>query len=153
VRLGRPGPGPDVTGDRYGAGMFLGLRTAIYPVDDLQAAKAWFTEVLGFGPYFDEPFFVGFNVGGYELALLPHEGEGPAPAGPLTYWGVPDADAELARLLGLGATVSEPLTEVGEGIKIGSVVAPMGSVVGIIENPVFALPADTDRPANPGPGR
>src|SRR5438552_6790905 len=49
----------------------LGLRTLIYPVTDLDAAKAWFTELVGFGPYFDEPFFVGFSVGGYELGLLP----------------------------------------------------------------------------------
>jgi catechol 2,3-dioxygenase-like lactoylglutathione lyase family enzyme len=131
--------------------MFLGLRTCIYPVTDLPAAKAWFSEVLGFGPYFDEPFFVGFNVGGYELALLPVEDE--ATPGPLTYWGVPDASAEVERLLGLGATVGDPLAEVGEGIKIGTVVGPMGAVVGIIENPVFALPDPSTLPAHPGPGR
>jgi catechol 2,3-dioxygenase-like lactoylglutathione lyase family enzyme len=131
--------------------MFLGLRTAIYPVNDLAAAKAWFTEVLGFGPYFDEPFFVGFNVAGYELALLPTEDE--APAHPLTYWGVPDADAEVERLVAAGATIGDPIAEVGEGIKIGTVVAPWGSVVGIIENPVFALPDTASLPANPGPGR
>ena len=131
--------------------MLLGLRTAIYPVDDLAAATAWFTAVLGFGPYFDEPFFVGFNVAGYELGLLPTEG--PAQPGPLTYWGVPDADAEVARLVAAGATIGDPISEVGEGIKIGTVIAPMGSVVGIIENPVFTLPAAADLPANPGPGR
>lgn len=49
--------------------MILGLRTAIYHVDDLQAAKEWYTKVLGVEPYFDEPFYVGFNVGGYELGL------------------------------------------------------------------------------------
>jgi catechol 2,3-dioxygenase-like lactoylglutathione lyase family enzyme len=130
------------------AGMFLGLRTCIYPVTDLAAAKAWFTEVLGFPPYFDEAFFVGFDVGGYELALMPHEGDrGPEP---LTYWGVPNADAEVERLVGLGATIGEPVAEVGEGIRIGSVVAPWGAVVGIIENPVFAL---ADPPAHSGPGR
>lgn len=129
-------------------GMFLGLRTCIYPVTDLAAAKAWFTEVLGFGPYFDEPFFVGFNVGGYELALLPHDGDrGPEP---LTYWGVPEADAAVARLVALGATVEEPISEVGEGIRIGSVTAPWGAVVGIIENPVFQL---SDAPHQAGPGR
>ena len=50
---------------------FLGLRTAIYWVADIEAAKAWYTKVLGIEPYFDEPFYVGFNVGGYELGLQP----------------------------------------------------------------------------------
>jgi catechol 2,3-dioxygenase-like lactoylglutathione lyase family enzyme len=48
-----------------------GLRTVIYPTADLDAARAWWTELLGFGPYFDEPFYVGYDVGGYELGLLP----------------------------------------------------------------------------------
>jgi catechol 2,3-dioxygenase-like lactoylglutathione lyase family enzyme len=132
--------------------MLLGLRTLIYPVADLAAAKAWFTEVVGYGPYFDEPFFVGFNVGGYELALLPLE-DAAGSTEPLTYWGVPDAEAEVARLVGLGATVGDALAEVGEGIKIGTVVSPWGAVVGIIENPVFELPDPATLPANPGPGR
>ncbi len=50
---------------------FLGLRTAIYPVRDLAAAKAWWTSILGYGPYFDQPFYVGYAVAGCELALLP----------------------------------------------------------------------------------
>ncbi len=52
-------------------GMFLGLRTVIYPAPDLAAAKAWYTRLLGVEPYFDEPFYVGFSVAGYELALGP----------------------------------------------------------------------------------
>jgi len=56
--------------------MFLGLRTAIYPAADLNASKAWFSNLLGVEPYFDEPFYVGFNVGGYELGLVPHKGDG-----------------------------------------------------------------------------
>ena len=51
--------------------MILGLRTAIYPVSDLAAAKAWYSQVLGHGPYFDEPFYVGFAAGGFELGLIP----------------------------------------------------------------------------------
>lgn len=51
--------------------MFLGLRTIVYPAPDLAASKAWWTEALGIEPYFDEPFYVGFNPGGYELGLNP----------------------------------------------------------------------------------
>jgi hypothetical protein len=49
--------------------MFLGLRTASYRVTDINKGKEWYSAVLGFGPYFDEPFYVGFNVAGYELGL------------------------------------------------------------------------------------
>lgn len=131
--------------------MLLGLRTVIYPVHDLPAATAWFTQVVGHPPYFEEPFFVGFNVAGYELGLLPVEGD--APTAPLTYWGVPDAGAAVAELVAAGATVGDPLADVGDGIRIGTVIAPMGSVVGIIENPEFSLPGASTLPAHAGPGR
>jgi len=51
--------------------MILGLRTAIYPVTDLARGKAWYADVLGVAPYFDQPFYVGFTVGGFELGLIP----------------------------------------------------------------------------------
>jgi catechol 2,3-dioxygenase-like lactoylglutathione lyase family enzyme len=122
--------------------MFDGLRTVIYPVADLAASKAWFTDVLGFGPYFDEPFFVGFNVGGYELALLP-KGDSGTDDGALVYWGVPNAETAYADLIAKGATEHVPVAEVGEGIKTGTVRAPDGNVVGVIYNPHFQLPGST----------
>jgi predicted enzyme related to lactoylglutathione lyase len=127
--------------------MFLGLRTITHPAPDLDAAKAWFTELLGHGPSFDEPFYVGFDVGGYELGLVP---DAPVEEGSTTYWGVADADAASRRLQELGAEVRAEVHEVGEGIRLGTFTTPAGQVVGIIENPHFALP---DGPASPGPGR
>ena len=72
--------------------MFQGLRTVVYPVGNLAEATAWYREVLGQAPYFEEPFYVGFNVGGYELGLVP-DGTPAGPVGPTAYWGVPDAAA------------------------------------------------------------
>lgn len=126
---------------------FLGLRTVIYPAPDLASAKAWYTSVLGFEPYFDEPFYVGFNVGGYELALDPN---GDPLLGPLTYWGVADADAAIELLVAKGATPRDPVAEVGNGIRVGSVKDPTGSFVGVIQNPHFAIPADVPAPSGPG---
>lgn len=111
--------------------MLQGLRTVIYCVKDLAKATAWYTQVTGKPPYFDEPFYVGFNVGGYELGLLP-EGDGVA-----TFWGTADIDAELARLLALGAEPHEEIRDVGDGIRVASVFDPFGNTVGIIENPHF----------------
>lgn len=118
--------------------MILGLRTAIYHVDDLQAAKEWYTKVLGIEPYFDEPFYVGFNVGGYELGLNPDMSKVTKGNGSYTYWGVEDARAEYERLLELGAEPHEAVQDVG-GILVATVLDAWGNVFGIIENPLFKI--------------
>jgi len=115
--------------------MILGLRTAIYPTPDLARGRAWYRKVLELEPYFDEPFYVGFSVGGFELGLIP-DGD-PSVNGVQAYWGVPDAAAELVRLTGLGAHVHAPVKDVGEGVKVASVRDPFGNLFGIIENPHF----------------
>lgn len=113
----------------------LGLRTTIYPARDLATSKRWFEELLGIEPYFDQPFYVGFNVAGYELALDP---DAPQETGPVAYWGVADAESALAELLSAGAGEHGPLREVGDGIRVASVLEPGGGVFAIIENPHFA---------------
>ena len=117
------------------AKMILGLRTAIYPTPDLVEGKAWYGQVLGSDPYFDDPCYVGFSVGGFELGLIP-DGE-PGTGGVQVCWGVPDAAAEVVRLEGLGAEVHEPMKDVGGGIKVASVRDPFGNLFSVIENPHF----------------
>jgi predicted enzyme related to lactoylglutathione lyase len=124
--------------------MFQGLRTVIYGGDDLEKAKAWYSSVLGRKPYFDQPFYVGFEVGGFELGLTPDAPRGHA--GPLVYWGVANADAAYKRLLELGASEHEPVRDVGEGVRIGSVIDPFGNSLGIIENPHFSFKESEDQP-------
>ena len=117
--------------------MILGLRTVAYHVTDLPKAKAWYCLALGKEPYFDQPFYVGYNVGGFELGLVP---DGPAgPGGTDAYWGVADAKAAMAMLEGMGSPVLEPLKDVGEGILVGMVADPFGNRFGIIQNPQFSL--------------
>src|SRR6187399_407022 len=84
---------------------FKALMTAIYPTADLAKAKAWYAEVFGVQPYFDEPFYVGFNVAGYELGLMPVEppNHQTGNQGAVAYWGVADCAATHARVLALGA--------------------------------------------------
>jgi len=120
--------------------MFLGLRTAIYKVSDLAQAKAWYRAILGIAPYFDEPFYVGFNVGGFELGLDPDISRvGPGVGGVVAYGGVQNADQALARLLGLGAAQHAAVQDVGDGIRVAAVKDPFGNVFGIIENPHFRI--------------
>jgi predicted enzyme related to lactoylglutathione lyase len=111
-----------------------GLRTVIYPTSDVVAAKAWWSAFLGFGPYFDEPFYVGFNVGGYELGLVPADSDTAA----TTYWGVDDVGVALADAESSGGTVREAPQDVGDGIIVASFVNPQGHVVGLIFNPHFS---------------
>jgi predicted enzyme related to lactoylglutathione lyase len=115
--------------------MILGLRTVIYPAPDLAGAKSWYAAVLGAQPYFDEPFYVGFSVGGFELGLVPDATPGVAGAQPL--WGVQNIEEEFQRLLKLGAVELDPVTDVGGGIKVAALRDPFGNRLGIIENPHF----------------
>jgi predicted enzyme related to lactoylglutathione lyase len=117
--------------------MMQGLRTVIYPAPDIAKGKAWYSQVLERAPYFDQPFYVGFAVGGFELGLVPDAT--PGAQGGTAYWGVPNAEVALARLIELGAQPHAPVTDVGEGIKVASVTDPFGNVLGIIENPHFKL--------------
>jgi predicted enzyme related to lactoylglutathione lyase len=119
--------------------MFLGLRTVIYNPGDMDKAKAWYSSVLGIAPYFDEPFYVGFNVGGYELGLEKDAAPPSADAGVNAYWGVENIEEAHKRLLELGATAHGEIADVGGGIKVATVIDPFGNRVGIIENPHFKV--------------
>jgi predicted enzyme related to lactoylglutathione lyase len=120
--------------------MFQGLRTVIYAVSDLDNAKAWYSAVLGKKPYFDQPFYVGYNVGGYELGLDPNAAKNSKKAsGGVAYWGVENAEAVFKQLQKLGATEHSAVQDVGEGIRVATVADPFGNLIGIIENPHFSL--------------
>jgi len=121
---------------------FQGLRTVIYHAPDLARTKAWYSEVLGIEPYFDQPFYVGFNVGGYELGLDPDASSTPGGNGGVAaYWGVVDAEATFRRLIELGAKERSAVQEVGEGIRVATVFDPFGNILGVIENPHFEIAA------------
>jgi predicted enzyme related to lactoylglutathione lyase len=123
------------------SGEFQGLRTVIYHAPDLAKARAWYSEALGIEPYFDQPFYVGYNVSGYELGLDPDGSSTPGGnGGSVAYWGVTDAESALQRLISLGARERSAVQEVGEGIKVATVLDPFGNIFGIIENPHFKLP-------------
>lgn len=114
----------------------LGLRTAIYKVSDLAMAKAWYADAFGVAPYFDEAFYVGFNIRGYELGL--HPADVPLKSDNVsTYWGVKDIQKEFDRFISMGASLHEAPQNVGGQIMIASVKDPWGNVIGLIYNPEF----------------
>ncbi|OAN61384.1 bleomycin resistance protein [Balneola sp. EhC07] len=115
--------------------MFKGLRTVIYPAPNLKKAKEWYSVALGEQPYFDEEFYVGFDIGGYELGLQPERT--PGTAGSIVYWGVIDIQETWNKLIELGATADEKIMHVGGNVYVATVVDPFGNLFGIIQNPNF----------------
>jgi catechol 2,3-dioxygenase-like lactoylglutathione lyase family enzyme len=128
--------------------MFLGLRSLVHPAPDLAASTAFYTAMLGKEPYFDEPFYVGYSVGGFELGLWP---DGDPTVGPVAYWGVDNIDEALAHVVSLGATARGEIVDVGGAIRMIEVCSPTGDVYGLIENPGFL--ADPPPACHNGPGR
>jgi len=120
----------------------LGLRTVIYKVTDVAAATKWYTEAFNTEPYFNEPFYVGFNIAGYELGLQPDETTPDAKAENVaTYWGVKDIEAEFSRFISLGATAFEEPENVGGDLMTATLKDPWGNLIGLIYNPYFKLPS------------
>ncbi len=117
--------------------MLQGLRTAVYFVLDVAQGRDWYARTLGVQPYFDEPFYVGFNVGGFELGLHPGAPETAHQGGVEVYWGVAEIQAGLDHFLAAGASKLQEIQDVGGGIKVVQVLDPFGNRFGLIENPHF----------------
>lgn len=112
----------------------LGLRTLIYPSNDLAADIEWWTKQLGYGPYFNEPFYAGFEVAGYELGLDPNAD---MTEGPRTYFGAENVETAVDELLNNGCTIHEPITNTGGDVIVATVKKPNGQLLGLIYNPHF----------------
>ena len=117
----------------------VGLRTTVYMVDDLNAANEWYTKAFGFHPYFDEPFYVGFNISGYELGLIKEQDQTVKGENVIAYWGVENIKKAFDNLIRIGAIVHEKPTSVGGNIMVASVKDPWDNVIGIIYNPEFKI--------------
>lgn len=115
------------------ATMFKKLRTVVYHVSDLQKAKEWYTELTGIAPYFDEPFYVGFDINGCELGLDPDMTGVSTGNHSFVYWSVDDIESAYKKLLAKGATELQPVTGVGGTIKVAAVNDLWGNAVGLIE--------------------
>jgi predicted enzyme related to lactoylglutathione lyase len=124
--------------------MLRGMATVSFYADDLEAAKSWYTEVLGVEPYYAVPGYYEFRIGDYqhELGIINRKfapaGAHNPPGGAILHWHVDDLQASLDRLLTLGAKEYAPITPHGDGDFItASVVDPFGNVLGIMQNPHY----------------
>jgi predicted enzyme related to lactoylglutathione lyase len=113
--------------------MTEGIKTFIYPVKDLAKAKTLFSALLGVEPDMDQPYYVGFNVGGQDIGLDPH-GHSKGMTGPLGYWHVDDIKSSLQALLDAGAQAQQEVTDVGGGKLIASVKDADGNPIGLVQS-------------------
>jgi predicted enzyme related to lactoylglutathione lyase len=113
--------------------MFKKLRTVVYHVADIQKAKAWYANITGVQPYFDEPFYVGFDINGSELGLDPDMTGVEQGNHSFAYWAVDNIEGCVEKLVAAGATLSIAVNEVGGGIKVAVVTDLWGNAVGLIE--------------------
>ena len=111
-----------------------GIKNVLHPVSDLEAAKPVYAALLGVQPVADSPYYVGFEAGGQHIGLVP--GGGPqGMTSPVTYWEVPDIEAKLAEVTAAGATVKEPVRDVGGGRLVATVTDSDGNVLGLLQDP------------------
>lgn len=120
---------------REGTRLFRSLGTVVYRVKDLQKARAWYSDVLGARPYFDEPFYVGFRIGGQELGLDPDVKGVIKGNNQPAYWDVSNVKAAMKVLIDKGAKPDQKPQDVGGGVIVASVIDPFGNTIGIIEKP------------------
>lgn len=113
--------------------MLQKLRTVIYHVNDLDAAKAWYSNATGIQPYFDEPFYVGFDINGFELGLDPSMENVLRGNHSVSYWAVESASDAVKKFISLGATLVQEVTNVGGTIQVAIVADPFGNHIGFIE--------------------
>lgn len=118
----------------------LGLRTTIYKVGDIQKATEWYTKAFETPPYFNEPYYVGFNIGGYELGLQPEENPTTDKIeSVVSYWGVEKIEEVYDRLIQMGAIAHEKPYNVGGELMTATVKDPFGNIIGLIYNPYFKI--------------
>ncbi|GAA0736220.1 VOC family protein [Dactylosporangium roseum] len=110
-----------------------GIKTVLHPVSDLAAAKAVYTALLGIPPQADSAYYVGFDVAGQHIGLVPRGGPQNMTS-PVAYWHVPDIEAKLAEVTAAGATVNEPVRDVGSGRLVATVTDPDGNVLGLLQD-------------------
>jgi catechol 2,3-dioxygenase-like lactoylglutathione lyase family enzyme len=114
--------------------MTSGIRTITYPVKDLDAAKALYTELLGVAPYVDQPYYVGFRPAeGPEIGLDPN-GHAQGLTAPLTYWHTDDIKAAIAALVEAGAAEDQAVRDVGAGNLTATVRDADGNVTGLFQS-------------------
>ncbi len=109
-------------------------KTVLYPVKDLDKAKALFAALFGAEPHADAPYYVGFSVDGAEIGLVPN-GHDQGMTGPVPFFDVDDVSVTLGALQAAGAKVVQEPTAVGGGLLVAKVMDADGNEIGLRQPP------------------
>jgi predicted enzyme related to lactoylglutathione lyase len=109
-----------------------GVKIILHPVSDLEKAKPVYTALLGAPPQHDASYYVGYEVAGQHIGLVPG-GAQQGMTSPVAYWQVPDIEAKLAEVTAAGGTVKESPRDVGGGRLVASFTDPDGNVLGVMQ--------------------
>jgi predicted enzyme related to lactoylglutathione lyase len=110
-----------------------GIKTVLHPVSDVAKAKAVYAALLGIAPQADDSYYVGFDVAGQHIGLVPG-GAAQGMTSPVAYWHVPDIEAKIAEVTAAGATLKEAARDVGGGRLVATVTDPDGNVLGLLQD-------------------
>lgn len=110
-----------------------GIKIVLHPVSDLERAKTVYTALLGTEPAADSAYYVGYEVGGQHIGLVPAGGPQSMEA-PVAYWEVTDIEAKLAEVTAAGGSVKDPAREVGPGRRVATLTDPDGNVLGLVQD-------------------
>ncbi|MGY1741475.1 MULTISPECIES: VOC family protein [unclassified Blastococcus] len=124
-----------------------GFSTLTFWAEDVEAAAAWYADLLGVAPYFTRPGpggrlqYAKFRFGDSddELALAARSFDPaptPGPGGAIVHLHVDDFEGTLARLLAAGAREYQPVTPHGP-VVTAAVTDPFGNVLGVMHNPHY----------------
>jgi predicted enzyme related to lactoylglutathione lyase len=106
------------------------IKTVLHPVTDLEKSKVLYTALLGVAPSADSSYYVGFDTDGQHIGLVP----GSDMTSPVGYWHVPDIEAKLAEVTAAGATLKDPVRDVGSGRLVATVTDLDGNVLGLLQD-------------------
>jgi predicted enzyme related to lactoylglutathione lyase len=112
----------------------MSVKTILHPVTDLDASKAVYTALLGTEPTADSSYYVGYDVDGQHIGLVPQGGP-QSMTSPVAYWHVEDIEAKIAETTAAGAKVNEPVRDVGNGRLVATITDPYGNVLGLLQDP------------------
>jgi predicted enzyme related to lactoylglutathione lyase len=109
----------------------IGIKTIIYPVEDLERAKALFKNLTGVEPYADSSYYVGFRIGDQEFGLDPNGHKW----GMTSYHHVDNIEQKLQSLVDAGAQIEQEIKDVGKGTLIAVVKDKEGNIIGLRQSP------------------
>ena len=107
-----------------------GIKTVLHPVSDLAKAKPVYTALLGTEPQHDAEYYVGYDVEGQHIGLVPNS----EMTSPVAYWHVSDIEAKIAEVTAAGGAVKEAPHQVGWGRVVATVTDPDGNILGLLQD-------------------